>query len=331
MPGGSPPPAWYRDPWRTAPLRWWDGTGWTTFTSTGAPDPEVDRPIARPAAPVEASERRRLKIEVAIVLAIFPLPYVVTALAVLVQAAVHSGTTGRFPLPISSHVGLSFLIDLFLVLEPLAAAALVVYLLSTSGEGGSGAIGLDRSHPRPDLALLLPVFLLSFLVPELGVSLLLRAADVRAIAVAAQSLPDYYAVIGVATALVAGVVEEIVVLGFLVRRLEQVGLKPVAVVVVAALVRISYHVYYGWGVLPIAAWAVASVLMYRRYRRLAPFIAVHGLWDVGLILVPFFGGGPLAAEVLILAPSTFVFWLLWRKRLPGPVQPPRSGTQWPAR
>jgi membrane protease YdiL (CAAX protease family) len=266
-----------------------------------------------------------------IVLAIFPLPYVVSALAVLIQAAVHKGATGRFPLPISAHLGLSFLIDLMLALEPLAAAALVVYLLSISGEGGTRAIGLDRSDPRQDLALLLPVFLLCFFVPQIGVSLLLQVAHVRAISPASQTLPDYFSIVGIATALVAGVVEEIVVLGYLVRRLEQHGLRPAAVVSVAVFVRISYHIYYGWGVLPIAAWALASVLIYRRYRRLGPFVAVHGLWDLGLILLPFFGGRPLAIEVLLLAPSSFVFWLLWRNRLARRSDAPRSGAGWSAR
>ncbi len=274
--------------------------------------------------------RPRLTAEVLIVLAVFPLPYVLTALAVLAQSAVHRGTPGRFPLPIPGHLGLSFLIDLVLALEPLAAGALVMYLLSISGEGGGRAIGLDRSHPRQDLALLLPVFVLCFLVPEIGVSLLLHASHVRAITPAAQNLPRYFSIAGIATAVSAGVVEEIVVLGFLVRRLEQLGLRPVAVVSIAVLVRISYHLYYGWGVLPILAWAVASVLVYRRYRRLGPFIAVHVLWDVGLILVPFFGAGPLAAEVLLLAPSTFVFWLMWRDRLPRRPDAPRSGSGLPA-
>jgi membrane protease YdiL (CAAX protease family) len=179
--------------------------------------------------------------------------------------------------------------------------------------------------------LVLPIFLFCFLVPEFGVSLLLRAADVRAIAPATQHLPGYYSIVGALNALSAGVVEEIVVLGFLVRRLEQHGLRPAVVVSLAVLVRISYHVYYGWGVIPIAAWALASVLMYRRYRRLAPFIAVHGLWDLALILVPFFGGGPLGAEVLLLAPSTFVFWLMWRNRLARLPAAPRSGPGWRAR
>ncbi len=314
---GLPPAAWYNDPWGAAPLRWWDGRGWTPFTSSGPWQASVAvRPVARPAEPVAASKRRRLTAEVVIVLAIFPLPYVVNAVASLIQSVLHAGSSGRYPLPITSHLGFSFLIDVLLALEPLAAAALVVLLLSISGEGGGRAIGLDRSDPRQDLALVLPVFLLCFLVPELGVSFLLRAADVRTIAPASQVLPTYFSIVGIATALTAGVVEEIVVLGFLVRRLEQHGLSTAAVVTVAVLVRISYHVYYGWGVLPILAWALASVLMYRRYRRLWPFIAVHALWDLGLILVPFFGAGTVGFETLLLAPSTFAFWLSWRIGLP---------------
>jgi membrane protease YdiL (CAAX protease family) len=271
--------------------------------------------------------RRRVTAEIVIVLAIFPLPYVVNALAVLIQAAVHEGAPGRYPLPIATHLGLSFLLDLFLTLEPLAAAALVIYLLWNSGEGGARAIGLDRSDPRQDLALLLPVFLLCFLIPEAGVSWMLHAGGIQSITPASQRLPGYYAIVGVAMAVIAGVVEEIVVLGFLVRRLEQSGVRPVAGVVIAVLVRISYHLYYGWGVLPILAWALASVLMYRRYRRLGPFIAVHALWDTGLILVPFFGSGPLVVEVLILAPSTFGFWLLWRNRLARRGEATQSGAQ----
>lgn len=330
-PGMLPPAAWYRDPWGMAPLRWWDGRNWTSFTSLGPWRAEPDVPVARPAAPVELSKRGRLTAEIVIVLAIFPLPYVVNALAVLIQAAVNEGTPGRFPLPIASHLGYSFLLDLLLVLEPLAAAALVVYLLRISGEGGTCVIGLDRSDPRQDLALLLPVFLLCFLLPQFGVSYLLQVGHVSAIVPARQSLPEYFSIVAIATAVAAGVVEEIVVLGFLVRRLEQRGLRPAAVLVVAVLVRISYHVYYGWGVLPILAWAMASVLVYRRYRRLGPFIVVHAFWDTALILWPFFGATPLVVEVLVLAPSSFVFWLMWRNRLARLPDVGRSGPGWWAR
>jgi hypothetical protein len=28
----GPEPGWYADPWRRAPLRWWDGSQWTSAT-----------------------------------------------------------------------------------------------------------------------------------------------------------------------------------------------------------------------------------------------------------------------------------------------------------
>ena len=301
-----------------AELRWWDGRAWTGWTAPGPTVPVVDprRPVAEPASPVPASRRRRLTVETVIVLAVFPLPYVVNALAVLVQAAYHQSAPGRIPLPVAGHLPASFLLDVVLTLEPLAAAALAIYLLTISGEGGPRAIGLDRRYVRTDLALVLPVFLLCFLLPQIGVTALLSIAHVKSIVPAAQHLPGYFAVVGIASAMVAGIVEEIVVLGFLVRRLEQAGLRPATVVVLAVAVRISYHLYYGWGVLPILAWALASVVVYRRYRRLGPFLVVHGLWDLGLILVPFSGAVPIVVETVVLLPSTFIFLLLWRKLLP---------------
>jgi len=33
------PPGWYEDPWRQAPLRWWDGATWTEHTSGYSPAP----------------------------------------------------------------------------------------------------------------------------------------------------------------------------------------------------------------------------------------------------------------------------------------------------
>ena len=299
----------------------------TAHRSAGGGPPA---PTRRPRAlrlPSPQAMRPRLTAEILIVLAIFPLPYVLTALAVLVQSAVHgvprADSRSRYRprrLVVSSSTSCWRS-------SPWLPAALVIYLLSISGKGGGRAIGLDRSHPRQDLALLLP-----------GVRALLPGSRDRRLAVAPRQPRSSYRTSraepagrtsrssGIATAVSAGVVEEIVVLGFVVRRLEQLGLRPVAVVTVAVLVRISYHLYYGWGVLPILAWAVASVLVYRRYRRLGPFIAVHvalGRWaDPRTVLRRRAAG----REVLLLAPSTFVFWLMWRDRLPRRPDAPRSGS-----
>ena len=268
---------------------------------------------AQAARPVPRADRRRLLVELLVVLAIFPLPYVLSALQALVGYLLGEGAGNRIPILFPGHKGAGFPFVFVEVLLPLAAAALVIYLLSLPGrDGGPTAIGLDRKQIRADLALLLPVFGLCNLIPIAGGGILLHALGIRGPSPATGGLPSYYDVAYVAMAVVAGVVEEIVVLGFVVPRLEQLGLRPLWVVVVAVAVRGSYHLYYGWGVLPLLVWATVSVIVYRRFRRLGPFIVVHALWDTGLFLAGHF----LVAEIAILTPLTIVFSALWWNYLP---------------
>ncbi len=251
-------------------------------------------------------------VELVIVLAVFPLPYVVSALQSLTAYLLGKGAGSRIPVLFPGHVAASFPFVLLAVLFPLSAAALVLYLISEPGGGGPAAIGLGGRKLRADLALVLPVFLLCDLVPIAGGGVLLHALGIRGPSPSTGALPAYYDVVYVAMAAVAGVVEELVVLGYLVRRLEQVGLRPIWVVVIAVSVRGSYHLYYGWGVVPILLWATVSVILYRRFRRLGPFIIVHILWDVGL----FFVGPFLIGEILVLTPLSVVFSAMWWRYLP---------------
>jgi Protein of unknown function (DUF2510)/Domain of unknown function (DUF4328) len=46
-PSQTPPPGWYTDPWGQGPLRWWDGTTWSSHTS-GSPSGQL--PTNGPAA-----------------------------------------------------------------------------------------------------------------------------------------------------------------------------------------------------------------------------------------------------------------------------------------
>ena len=164
------------------------------------------------------------------------------------------------------------------VLLPLAAAALVLYLLSLPGARGarppSGSTGGSLSG-RPGAGPACVLALQPHPDRRAAGSCCTRSAS-GAPSPPTGGLPAYYSVAYVAMAIVAGVVEEIVVLGYLVRRLEQLGLQPVCVVVIAVAVRGSYHLYYGWGVLPIVVWATVSVLRVPAFpKRSGPSSFVH--------------------------------------------------------
>lgn len=268
-----------------------------------------------PAAVVESPEvRRRFGWELLIVLAIFPAPYVINALVSLVESVMDpSVVQPRYPNVIPGHPGASLPFIVVITLVPVAAPVLVFYLLSLSREG-IRSIGLARARWRGDLALVLPVFGIVYFVPQIGGAYVLAALHVKTLNPPIGQHSAGYVAAALVSALSAGVVEEIVVLGYLVRRLEQRGWSVAAVVTVAVLVRVSYHLYYGLGVLPILAWATVSVLLYRRYRRLLPFIIVHVLWDTTILLAAFYGAKVIGVSVLILLPTTITFTALWWKR-----------------
>jgi hypothetical protein len=51
------PPGWYPDPWRAAPLRWWDGAQWSPFTAPRTLPDQFARPRADAATPFASEDR----------------------------------------------------------------------------------------------------------------------------------------------------------------------------------------------------------------------------------------------------------------------------------
>lgn len=88
-----------------------------------------------------------------------------------------------------------------------------------------------------------------------------------------------YLMYATAASVAAGVVEETVVLAFLVTTLRQAGRPLAEILAVAVLLRCSYHDYYGSGVIGIAVWAAIFVWLFLRTGSVIPLIVVHFLWD----------------------------------------------------
>jgi membrane protease YdiL (CAAX protease family) len=168
------------------------------------------------------------------------------------------------------------------LLIALAPVALVFYLLFREGATPSSAMGLDARQPGPDLA---KGAALAALIGGSGLALYLAAYKLGlALNVVPESLPAVWWRIPVLVLDAAhnGIVEEVLVLGYLLRRLDQLGWSPARAIALSAVVRGSYHLYQGFGgFLGNAIMGVIFGVLYLRWRRVTPMIIAHTLIDTG--------------------------------------------------
>jgi membrane protease YdiL (CAAX protease family) len=174
-------------------------------------------------------------------------------------------------------------LDLFLqltsILITLAPVALVFYLLARTGEGPAD-MGLDLKEPGWDL---LKGATLAAVIGGSGLGLYLAAYKLGfALNVVAESLPAVWWRIPVLILAAAqnGILEEILVVGYLLRRLDQLGLRPSRAVALSAVLRGSYHLYQGFGgFIGNAIMGVIFGILYKRWGRVTPMIIAHTLID----------------------------------------------------
>lgn len=175
----------------------------------------------------------------------------------------------------------------------LMPVALALYLLWLPGRSAFSRIGLDGTRPLRDIgggALLL----LGIGIPGLGLYALGRALGIT-VGVQASGLDAYWWTVPilVLSALRAALLEEVIVVGYLFTRLRQLGFTPWTVIIAAAVLRGSYHLYQGFG--PFAgniAMGIVFGWIYTRYGRVAPLVVAHLFLDVVS-----FVGYPLAVSL----------------------------------
>lgn len=154
-----------------------------------------------------------------------------------------------------------------------------------------------------------------------------------ALATGQYQLPSHlgapFLVYAAAGSLNAGVIEELIVLGFVVATLRQARRPGLEVLVVALVLRGSYHIYYGPGVVGILIWGAVFVWLYLRTRSLLPIVVVHAAWDTTVFMaqrwpVSIVFGLLVVLAMVIAAPIT---WLVERSN--PPVAPAPAPPSWP--
>ncbi len=163
----------------------------------------------------------------------------------------------------------------------LAPVWLVVYLVRRNGEG-LGAIGLAWDRPAEDLGHGFALFVVTG-IAGIGVYLGAVALGVNRFVVPVPPLGHWWTVpVLFMSAIQAALVEEVIVVGYLVTRLQQLGLTGAAAVGASALLRGGYHLYQGWGGFAgNLALGLFFGFVFVRTRRTWPLVIAHLLLDVG--------------------------------------------------
>lgn len=180
------------------------------------------------------------------------------------------------------------LLNIFFALVPVLLA---VHLLNRERGDARQMLGLDARQPGRDLlwgaalaaAIGLPGIGLFWIAAQLGINASLVPA----------ALPQLWWTVPVLILSAAqnAILEEVIVVGYLVTRLRDLDWRLGAVITASALLRGSYHLYQGFGAfVGNAIMGVVFALFFLRVRRVAPLIVAHTLLDVvafvGYALLP---------------------------------------------
>jgi len=251
-------------------------TGQTVPVTEAAPAPDARESAIAPRYGLEVLAVLGVSLGMS---AIYALLYYVRA-EVTVKGGIAATTATVVSGPATTYPLLDLLDDLADVLHGLLPAFLAVVLLARDPAGRGLGIGLDRLRARRDVlvgvgftALIgIPGLVLVWAAHELGLNASLAVVD----------LPDewYRVPLLLLEAAQNGILEEIVVVGYLLTRLRQLGWTDSRALGASAVLRGSYHLYQGWG--GFSGNLVMGLIFgwwFQRTRRVLPLVIAHSLLD----------------------------------------------------
>jgi membrane protease YdiL (CAAX protease family) len=175
---------------------------------------------------------------------------------------------------------------------------LALYLLSRDLPDPARTLGIDFRHPTGDAgwgtalaaAIGIPGLLLVYAAAALGLNAQIVPAALQ---------PVWWAIpVLIISAMQNAILEEVIVVGYLMTRLRELGWRVGYIVAASAVLRGSYHLYQGFGAfVGNAVMGVVFSLFFLRKGRVMPLIVAHTLLDV----VAFVG--------YTLLPASWLDWL----------------------
>ncbi len=243
---------------------------------------------ARTLPPAVPSDRR-IRAEIVIVLGLslgLSAIYSLVAIANRLTREVPLGDqTATLNPPRDDRAVFDLIYQLLGIVADLVPVALVVFLLWSSTRPHLGRLGIDGARPWRDsrdglgLALLIGV-------PGLALYLGGRALGLT-VTVVPTALDEHWWTVPVLllSAARAGIVEEVIVVGYLFARLRDLRWGPWAVILTSAVLRATYHLYQGFGAF-VGNFAMGLLFgwLYTRYGRLLPLVIAHTIIDAAVFV-----------------------------------------------
>jgi membrane protease YdiL (CAAX protease family) len=168
-------------------------------------------------------------------------------------------------------------LGIFFALIPVALA----FFLLAKDRIGPRELGIDYRRPGYDIGwgaglaagIGLPGLLLVYAALQLGINAQIRPSGLE---------PYWWSVpVLILSAIQNSVLEEVIVVGYLVTRLRNMELSVVWIIAASAVLRGSYHLYQGFGgFIGNAIMGIVFVAFFLRTKRLMPLIVAHSLLDI---------------------------------------------------
>jgi len=236
---------------------------------------------------LQPTTRRVLVWETRLVMLAFLLPGVAGAVVALAQHVNGVGSVTRFPVLLSHNPVGNLVIGIFAYLPVAVMVPLALHLLIRTGQTPR-MLGLVRPTLRYDLWPAVGLMGASFgseIVLVLFLTPLLAHHPALVSKTAVGPVPDYYVIYGIAISITTAIAEEVLVNGYLLTRLEQLGWSPRRALILSLILRTSYHVYYGVGFIFTVPFGYFVTRSFQKNRRLTRPILTPFLWDAILFTV----------------------------------------------
>jgi membrane protease YdiL (CAAX protease family) len=211
----------------------------------------------------------------------FLAPGIAGAVVLFAQHVNGVASLTRFPVYVSHHPVTNLVIGILAYLPVASIVPLALFLLSRTGQP-PGALGIGTPSLRQDIIPALGLIAASYgcefllVIPLVA---LLQHHSTLINQTPVGHVPGYYIIWGLAIAAATSIAEEVLVNGYLMTRLSQLGWTPTSSLILSLTLRTSYHVYYGVGfilTIPLGYFVTRS---FQKHGRLNRAIAAHFIFD----------------------------------------------------